>query len=38
VLSGTDTVSRDGKTFTITMKGLDMNGRPINDVAVFDRQ
>jgi hypothetical protein len=38
VLSGTDTVSRDGRTFTITTTGLDANGRPINNIAVFDKQ
>jgi hypothetical protein len=38
VQTGTDTVSRDGRTFTITSIRSDANGRPINNIAVFDKQ
>jgi hypothetical protein len=38
VQTGTDTVSRDGKTFTITAAGFDVNGRPATDILVFDKQ
>jgi hypothetical protein len=38
VQTGTDTVSRDGKTFTITMAGFDVNGRPTNNITVYDKQ
>jgi hypothetical protein len=31
-------VSRDGKTMTITVKGLTASGAPLDDVRVFDRQ
>jgi hypothetical protein len=31
-------VSRDGKTATVTYKGTDAQGRPINNVAVFEKQ
>ena len=38
VQTGTDTISRDGKTFTITSMRTDANGRPISNIAVFDKQ
>ena len=38
VLSGTDTISPDGKTVTITTTGLAASGRPVNNIAVFDKQ
>jgi hypothetical protein len=38
VLTGTETVSRDGKTFTITTAGFDVNGRPTNNITVYDNQ
>ena len=31
-------VSKDGKTLTITAKGTDGQGRPVNSVEVFDKQ
>jgi hypothetical protein len=38
VQTGTDTVSRGGRTFTITSIRTDANGRTINNMAVFDKQ
>jgi hypothetical protein len=38
VQTGTDTVSRDGRTFTITAAGFDANGRPATNILVFDKQ
>ena len=38
VQTGRDTVSRDGRTFTITSVRSDASGRPIGNVAVFDKQ
>jgi hypothetical protein len=29
---------RDGKTFTITVAGFDVNGQPTNNILVFDKQ
>jgi hypothetical protein len=31
-------VSQDGKTWTVTQTGSDANGRPVNSVAVYDKQ
>jgi hypothetical protein len=31
-------VSKDGKTTTITSKGVDVNGKPRNTVSVYDKQ
>ena len=31
-------LSSDGKTMTVTIKGTDAEGRPINNVAVLDKQ
>jgi hypothetical protein len=38
VLTSTNVVSNDGKTLTITTKGVDEDGRPINNVRVYDKQ
>ena len=38
VLIVTSVVSKDGKTRTSTFKGTDANGKPVNNVAVYDRQ
>ena len=34
----TSTVSRDGKTRTVTTKGVNGRGQAVNNVAVYDRQ
>jgi hypothetical protein len=34
----TNVVSQDGKTNTITTTGTDANGRPINNITVWDKQ
>ena len=31
-------VSKDGKTLTITSKGTNAQGQPVNDVEVYDKQ
>jgi hypothetical protein len=38
VLTSTNVVSDDGKTMTITTTGTDENGRPVNNITVYDRQ
>jgi hypothetical protein len=38
VLISIHAVSKDGKTMTITTKGVDANGYPINNVRVYDKQ
>jgi hypothetical protein len=38
VLTSTHIVSKDGKLMTITTKGADANGHPINNVRVYDRK
>jgi hypothetical protein len=38
VITGTRTISRDGKSMTITAKGTDAKGQTINDVAVFEKK
>jgi hypothetical protein len=38
VLTSTNIVSDDGRTMTITTTGTDENGRPVNNVRVYDRQ
>lgn len=38
VWSGTRTISKDGKTMTITAKGSDAAGKPRDDTQVFDRR
>jgi hypothetical protein len=36
--TGTSVVSADGKTLTITSKGLDASGKSVNSIAVYDKQ
>lgn len=36
--SGTSVVSADGKTLTLTSKGIDASGKTVNSVAVYDKQ
>jgi hypothetical protein len=36
--SGTLVVSRDGRTTTITTKGVSANGQQIDNVTVYDKQ
>jgi hypothetical protein len=38
VNTGTNVVSRDGKTLTATTTGTDANGRQINNIGVYDKQ
>ena len=38
VVVNTNVLSADGKTLTVTTKGVDEQGRPVNSVLVFDRQ
>lgn len=38
VLTSTNVVSDDGKTMTITTKGIGEDGRPINNVRVYDKR
>jgi hypothetical protein len=38
VLTSTHVVSKDGKTMTITTKGVDASGHPINNVRVYGKQ
>jgi hypothetical protein len=38
VLTSTNVVSTDGKTMTITTKGVDADGRPMSNLRVYDRQ
>ena len=38
VITGTRTISRDGRVATVTNVGTDGQGRSINDVLVFDKQ
>jgi hypothetical protein len=38
VAVNTNVLSADGKTLTITTKGVDQQGRPVNSVLVFERQ
>jgi hypothetical protein len=38
VLTGTRTVSKDGKTLTITTKGTNAKGQKVDDVTVYDRK
>ena len=35
--STTRTISRDGKTFTLTIKGTNPQGQPLNEVELFER-
>jgi hypothetical protein len=36
--SQTSAVSKDGKTRTVTTKGVNAKGQPVNNVAVYERQ
>jgi hypothetical protein len=38
VLTGTVTVSKDGRTRTVTTNGTDANGKRFRNVAVYDKQ
>jgi hypothetical protein len=38
VVTSTNVVSKDGQTLTITTKGTDGDGRPIDNISVYDRQ
>jgi hypothetical protein len=38
VLTGTRTISRDGKVMTITTKGTNAKGQAINDVEIFEKR
>ena len=38
VSSGTRAISKDGKVMTITTKGTNAKGQPINDVQVFEKR
>jgi hypothetical protein len=38
VTTGTRIVSRDGKVLTITSKGTDAKGQPVNNVLVFEKR
>ena len=38
VAVNTNVLSADGKTLTVTTKGMDVRGRPVTDVLVFERQ
>jgi hypothetical protein len=38
VMTVTSVVSKDGKTRTSTFKGTDPAGKPVNNVAVYDKQ
>jgi len=38
VITGTRTISKDGKTMTITTKGTNAKGQTINDVEVFEKR
>jgi hypothetical protein len=38
VMAVTSVVSKDGKTRTSTFKGTDAAGKPVNNVAVYDKQ
>jgi hypothetical protein len=37
VITGTRTVSRDGKVMTITNKGTNAKGQPVDDVLVYEK-
>ena len=38
VITGTRTISRDGKVMTITSKGINEKGQTFNEVAVFEKR
>lgn len=37
LVTGTNEVSRDGKTRTMTLKGTSIGGKPLNTILVYDR-
>ncbi len=38
VITGTRTISKDGKVMTITAKGINARGQTVNDVKVFEKR
>ena len=38
VLTSTNEISNDGKTMTITTKGINANGQPVHNVRVYDKR
>jgi len=38
VMTGTRAISKDGKVMTITTKGTNAKGQPVNDVEVFEKR
>ena len=38
VMTGTRSISRDGKVMTITTKGTNAKGQPVNEVEVFEKR
>jgi hypothetical protein len=38
VMTGTRSISRDGKVMTITTKGTNAKGQPVDDVEVFEKR
>jgi hypothetical protein len=38
VQTGTNVVSADGKTYTVTITGIGANGQPINSVGVYEKE
>jgi hypothetical protein len=38
VMTGTRSISKDGKVMTITTKGTNAKGQPVNDVEVFEKR
>jgi hypothetical protein len=38
VITGTRSFSKDGKVMTIASKGIDANGKPTEDFAVYERR
>jgi hypothetical protein len=38
VQTGSNEISSDGKTFTVTTEGVGPNGQPISNVAVYEKQ
>ena len=37
-MTGTRSISRDGKVMTITTKGTDAKGQAVNDAEVFEKR
>jgi hypothetical protein len=38
VQTGSNVLSPDGKTFTVTTDGTGLNGQPVHNVAVYEKQ